>query len=128
MLFSFGEVAAAALANATAEYSQAESFLQPHAEGWRALASREFLGSYRAAMAGHGLLPAEAKTVDGLIGLFMLERAVAGVTGALMQQAGHFREAEMSGADEIAMEASMRRLAALMPPRKKGRADADAQA
>ena len=128
MLFSFGEVGAAALANATAEYPQAEPFLQPHAEGWRALASREFLGSYRAAMAGHGLLPAEAKTVGGLIGLFMLERAVAGVTGALVQQAGHFREAEMSGTDEMAMEASMRRLAALVQPRKKGRADADAQA
>lgn len=101
MLFSFREVAAAALSSTTAEYPQASPALQKHAEAWQVLASREFLKSYKYAMKGHALWPSDARTAETLISLFMIEGGVACVTRILMQQ-------------EKGAEASMQRLAALI--------------
>lgn len=92
MLFSFWEVAAAALEHVTAEYPEAGAALQQHAENWRALAASDFFKSYRRAMKGHPLFPSDAAAVDTLVTLFMVEKAVASVSNALVQ---HLKTADV---------------------------------
>jgi maltose alpha-D-glucosyltransferase/alpha-amylase len=86
MLFSFSEVAAAALEHVTDEYPESTVMLAQQADKWRALASADFLKSYRRAMEGNSLFPADTGVIDALVTLFMVEKAVASVSNALAQQ------------------------------------------
>ena len=85
MLFSFWEAAGAALEHVTLEYPEVGAALQQEAENWRALATSDFFKSYRRAMKGHALFPSDAAAADTLVTLFMVEKAVAGVSNALAQ-------------------------------------------
>jgi maltose alpha-D-glucosyltransferase/alpha-amylase len=86
MLFSFSEVAAAALEHVTDEYPESTATLAQQADKWRMLASADFLKSYRRAMKGNSLFPAATGVADALVTLFMVEKAVASVSNALAQQ------------------------------------------
>jgi len=86
MLFSFSEVAAAALEHVTDEYPESTAMLAQQADKWQTLASADFLKSYRRAMKGNSLFPADTGVTDALVTLFMVEKAVASVSNALAQQ------------------------------------------
>ena len=101
MLFSFSEVATAALEHVIAEYPEAGPALEQHAENWQALATGDFFKSYRRAMRGHALFPSDARTADTLITLFMVEKAAASLSSALAQ-------------NSTTVDSSMRRLIKLM--------------
>ncbi|MBA4142008.1 MAG: maltose alpha-D-glucosyltransferase [Nitrosospira sp.] len=105
MLFSFSEVAAAALDHATAECPEERTGLREHVDNWQALAEQGFLKSYRRAMAGHALFPSDSRTVDTFVTLFMVEKAVASVSDALARHSN-------------AVDALMRRLIQLMHRRR----------
>jgi len=86
MLFSFSEVAAAALEHVTDEYPESTAMLAQQADKWQTLASADFFKSYRRAMKGNSLFPADTGVTDALVTLFMVEKAVASVSNALVQQ------------------------------------------
>jgi maltose alpha-D-glucosyltransferase/alpha-amylase len=86
MLFSFSEVAAAALEHVTDEYPESTAMLAQQADKWQALAHADFFKSYRRAMKGNSLFPADTGLTDTLVTLFMVEKAVASVSNALAQQ------------------------------------------
>jgi maltose alpha-D-glucosyltransferase/alpha-amylase len=86
MLLSLSEAGAAALTEAAGDSAEAGAALQPHVDDWERAARRAFFQSYRKAMAGHPSLPAEPAEVDALLTLFLAEKAIAKVSGALTQQ------------------------------------------
>ena len=57
--------------------------LQRHVDDWERAARRAFFQSYRRAMAGHPSYPAEPATAEALITLFLAEKAILQVSGAL---------------------------------------------
>ena len=85
MLLSLSEAGAAALTEAAGDSAEASAALQPHVDDWERAARRAFFQSYRKAMAGHPSLPAEPAEVDALLTLFLAEKAIARVSGALTQ-------------------------------------------
>ncbi|WP_090370940.1 maltose alpha-D-glucosyltransferase [Nitrosospira sp. Nl5] len=88
MLFSFSEVAAAALdqVHIAADSPETTAALRQHADNWQALANREFFKSYRRAMKGHALFPSDVRVAERLVTLFMVERAAASLSIALAQR------------------------------------------
>ena len=86
MLLSFSEAAAAALDHVAADLPEKGTTLRQQIDNWQALASRDFFKSYRRAMKGHALFPADARIADTLVTLFMIEKASASVSTALTQR------------------------------------------
>ncbi|WP_074634255.1 MULTISPECIES: maltose alpha-D-glucosyltransferase [Nitrosospira] len=85
MLYSFSEVAAAALDHVAADLPETGVALRQQVDTWQAQASRNFFKSYRRAMKGHALFPSDTRIADALVTLFMVEKAAAGVSNALTQ-------------------------------------------
>ena len=86
MLLSFQEAAAAALDHVAVNLPETDAMLRQQADHWEALSTREFFRSYRTAMKGHALFPADARIADALVTLFMVEKAAAGVSSALARR------------------------------------------
>ena len=86
MLLSFSEAAAAALDHVVADLPEKGTALRQQIDNWQALASRDFFKSYRRAMKGHALFPADARIADTLVTLFMIEKASASVSNELTQR------------------------------------------
>ena len=89
MLFSLSEVGAAALGHVIGDPAEGVAALLLQVDAWERLASRTFFRSYRKAMSGHPSCPAATAAVDSLVTLALVERAISGVSGALVRHATH---------------------------------------
>jgi maltose alpha-D-glucosyltransferase/alpha-amylase len=86
LLFSLGEVGAAALDHVVGDSAEVDAEIQRHMDEWERLAGRAFFLSYRRAMGSHPSYPADAATADALMTLSLAEKAISSASSAL---AGH---------------------------------------
>jgi maltose alpha-D-glucosyltransferase/alpha-amylase len=76
MVRSFGYAAAAALHAFTLAHPMDREDLAGWAKAWRAWTSAAFLRGYLAAVAGASILPPDRATIDTLLAVFILEKAL----------------------------------------------------
>jgi maltose alpha-D-glucosyltransferase/alpha-amylase len=76
MLRSFSYAAAAALMRFTARHPQDAGRLGPWARLWEQAVTAEFLNAYREAAEGTTMLPANAESLEYLLKMFVLEKAL----------------------------------------------------
>ncbi len=87
MLLSIADASATALDHVASGSTDMRAALQPHADKWNEIARQAFFGSYRKAMSGHASLPQQARAVDALLTLFLMEKGIDRVADALEQHA-----------------------------------------
>ena len=89
LLSSLGEAGSVALdlGQEAGDTAEGRVALQRRVDDWEARAHQAFFRSYRGAMRGHPLHPADPEVSRGLLTLFLAEKAIAEVNSALEQRA-----------------------------------------